>query len=183
MARLRPVYLIPVAAFLLLAAIFGRNLYTVGVEGRQASDLPSALIDKPAPDFDLPPIAGSGRGFRRADLGGGVSLVNVWASWCAPCRQEQPVLMRLARQGVTIWGINYKDRPEDAQRFLEELGDPFKAIGADRTGRTSIDWGVYGYPETFVVDAGGRIRYRHVGPIQARDLEENILPLLKRFGK
>ena len=183
MARLRPVYLIPVAAFLLLAAVFGRNLYTVGIEGRQASDLPSALIDKPAPDFDLPPIAGSGKGFSRADLGGGVSLVNVWASWCAPCRQEQPVLMRLARQGVTIWGINYKDRPEDAQRFLDELGDPFKAIGADRTGRTSIDWGVYGYPETFVLDAGGRIRYRHVGPILARDLEEKILPLLNRFGK
>ena len=183
MGGLRPVYLIPVALFLALAAIFGRNLYTEGVEGRQASDLPSALIDQPAPDFDLPPIAGNGRGFKRADLDGKVSLVNVWASWCGPCRQEQPVLMRLARMGVTIWGINYKDRPEDAKRFLDELGNPFKAIGADHTGRTSIDWGVYGYPETFVVDAGGRIRYRHVGPIQGRDLEEKILPLLKRFGK
>lgn len=183
MVRLRPVYLIPVAAFLLLAAIFGRNLYTAGVEGRQASDLPSALIDKPAPDFALPPIAGKGKGFSRADLGGGVSLVNVWASWCLPCRAEQPVLMRLARQGVTIWGINYKDTPEAAQRFLDELGDPFKAVGADRTGRTAIDWGVYGYPETFVVDAGGVIRYRHVGPIQPHDLKEKILPLLARYAK
>jgi len=182
-AGLRPVYLIPIAGFLLLAAIFARSLWSVGIEGRQASDLPSALIDKPAPDFALPPITGTGKGFSRADLSGGVSLVNVWASWCAPCRMEQPVLMRLARQGVTIWGINYKDRPADAKRFLDELGDPFKAIGADRTGRTSIDWGVYGYPETFVVDAAGRIRYRHVGPIQGADLEERILPLLKRLGK
>lgn len=183
MGRLRPVYLIPVAAFLLLAAIFGRSLYTAGVEGRQASDLPSALIDKPAPDFNLPPVAGTGKGFKRADLGGRVSLVNVWASWCVPCRQEQPVLMRLARMGVRIWGINYKDQPENARRFLDELGNPYKAVGADRTGRTAIDWGVYGYPETFVVDAGGRIRYRHVGPIMAHDLETKILPMLKRLGK
>ncbi len=91
--------------------------------------------------------------------------------------------MRLARQGVTIWGINYKDKPKDAQAFLDELGDPFKSIGADRTGRTSIDWGVYGYPETFVVDAEGRVRYRHVGPIQSDDLEEKILPLLEKLAK
>ncbi len=183
MAGLRPVYLIPVVGFLVLAVIFGRSLYTVGVEGRQASDLPSVLIDKPAPQFVLPPIAGPGKGFSRADLGGKVSLVNVWASWCPPCRIEHPVLMRLARQGVTIWGINYKDKPADAQAFLDELGDPFKSIGADRNGRTAIDWGVYGYPETFVVDAEGRVRYRHVGPIQARDLEEKILPLLEKLAK
>jgi len=183
MAGLRPAFLIPVIGFLALAGIFGRNLYTAGVEGRQASDLPSVLIDKPAPQFALPPIKGDGKGFSRADLGGGVSLVNVWASWCPPCRVEQPVLMRLARQGVTIWGINYKDGPDDAEAFLDELGDPFKSIGADRTGRVAIDWGVYGYPETFVVDAEGRVRYRHVGPIQSRDLDEKILPLLKKLAK
>jgi cytochrome c biogenesis protein CcmG/thiol:disulfide interchange protein DsbE len=181
MAHLRPVYLIPVVGFLVLAAIFGRNLYTVGVDGRQASDLPSALIDKAAPQFALPAIAGGGKGFSRADLAGGVSLVNVWASWCPPCRIEHPVLMRLARQGVTIWGINYKDKPADALRFLADLGNPYSRIGADGTGRVSIDWGVYGYPETFVIDRAGRIRYKHIGPIMPRDLANTIGPILERL--
>lgn len=183
MTALRRAYLIPVVGFLLLAAIFARNLYIVGIEGRQASDLPSVLVDKPAPQFSLPPISGDGKGFTRADLGGKPSLVNVWASWCPPCRIEHPVLMQLARQGVTIWGINYKDKAADAQAFLDELGDPFKAIGADRTGRTAIDWGVYGYPETFVVDAEGRVRYRHVGPIRSEDLKNKIMPLLRKLAK
>jgi len=127
----------------------------------------------------LPPVDGLDRpGLSSADLEGQVVLVNVFASWCVPCRVEHPVLMRLAEEGVPIFGINYKDAPEKAQAWLAELGDPFEKIGADRNGRVGIEWGVYGVPETFVIDAEGRIRYRFVGPIQARDLEQTLRPIL-----
>jgi cytochrome c biogenesis protein CcmG/thiol:disulfide interchange protein DsbE len=183
MGGLRPVFLIPAAAFAVLAAVFAVYLWQVGVGGKNISVLPSALIDKPAPQFDLPPIDGNGPGFATRDLKGEVVLVNVWASWCPPCRQEHPVLMRLATEGVLIYGINYKDEPADARRFLAELGNPFKRIGADRSGRTAIDWGVYGYPETFAIDRSGRIRYRHVGPILPPDLESKIYPLLRELNR
>ena len=145
--------------------------------------MPSALIDRPAPPLDLPPLAGRAGGLSSELLMGEASLVNVFASWCPPCRAEHPVLMRLAQDGVPIWGVNYKDEPEDARAFLAELGDPYRAIGADRSGRTAIDWGVYGYPETFVVDRRGRIRYRHVGPLTPHDLEARIRPLLDRLAR
>jgi len=183
MEKIRPAFVFPIAIFLSLATIFAVYLYQVGIEGKVISDLPSALIDKPAPIFELPPIDGNGPGFSSKQLTGGVSLVNVWASWCPPCRAEHPVLMRLAKEGVTIYGINYKDRPEAARAFLGELGNPFKSLGADRSGWTSIDWGVYGYPETFVIDRTGHIRYRHVGPISADDLDHKIYPLLRALGR
>lgn len=179
---MRPASLIPLIAFAALAAVFGVYLWQVGVGGKVISDLPSALIDRPAPEFSLPPIEGDGEGLTSAALQGEVSLVNVWASWCPPCRLEHPVLMQMAKDGIPIYGINYRDLPEDAMAFLQELGDPYRAIGADRTGRVAIDWGVYGYPETFVVDAKGHIRYRHVGPIMPRDLETRIMPLLRSLG-
>ena len=183
MASIRPAFLFPVAIFLSLTAIFAIYLYQVGIEGKVISDLPSALIDKPAPTFELPPIERDGEGFSSKQLTGKVSLVNVWASWCPPCRVEHPLLMRLAKEGVTIYGINYKDAPAAARAFLSELGNPFKSLGADRTGRAAIDWGVYGYPETFVIDRTGHIRYRHVGPISADDISEKIYPLLEALGK
>lgn len=176
---LRPLTLIPVAVFAAVAAVFAVYLWQVGPGGKDISQLPSALIDKPAPQFDLPPIEGREDGLKTADLKGRVSLVNVWASWCPPCRTEHPVLMTLAKEGVPIYGINYKDKPEDANRFLDGLGNPFARIGADRDGRAAIDWGVYGYPETFVVDAQGRIRYRHVGPINPGQLDSVIRPVLR----
>jgi cytochrome c biogenesis protein CcmG/thiol:disulfide interchange protein DsbE len=135
------------------------------------------------PKFSLPPIEGSGPGLSSEDFKGKVALVNVWASWCPPCRIEHPILMRLAREGVPIYGINYKDAPADAKRFLATLGNPYSKIGADRDGRGSIEWGVYGYPETFIVDRTGRIRYRHVGPILPRDLDATIYPILKALAK
>jgi cytochrome c biogenesis protein CcmG, thiol:disulfide interchange protein DsbE len=147
---------------------------------RDPSTLPSALIDKPVPTFDLPPIEGMpGEGLRSADLRGEVSLVNVFASWCVPCRAEHPLLMGLAERGVVINGIDYKDPAEQAARWLGELGNPFARIGADRDGRVAIDFGSYGVPETFVVDREGRIRHRHVGPLQPRDVEETLLPMLE----
>ena len=183
MATIRPAFVFPVAIFLSLAAIFGIYLYQVGIEGKVISDLPSALIDKPAPTFKLPPINGDDEGFSSEQLTGDVSLVNVWASWCPPCRVEHPLLMRLAKEGVTIYGINFKDKPAEARAFLTQLGNPFKSVGADRTGRAAIDWGVYGYPETFVIDRTGHIRYRHVGPLTADDLSDKIYPLLKALGQ
>ncbi len=184
-------FLLPAAIFAAIALAFAVGLTL------DSQRLPSALIDKPAPQFDLPPIAAVdatgdggedggepyGGGFSSRDLEGGVSLVNVFASWCVPCRVEHPQLMSLSRDhGVTIFGINHKDKPEDARAWLARHGDPYRAIGADANGRTSIDWGVYGVPETFVVDAKGRIRYRHVGPIMERDLARTILPLIAELG-
>ena len=130
-------------------------------------------------DFALPGLYDAAKGLSREDLGGRLTLVNFFASWCAPCREEHQELMALAqRQGVTLEGIAYKDKPEDARRFLDGLGNPFRRVGVDRDGRTAIDFGVYGVPETYVVDASGRIRYRLVGPLTAEEVEEKILPLI-----
>jgi cytochrome c biogenesis protein CcmG/thiol:disulfide interchange protein DsbE len=167
----RLLYLIPIVVF----AAVGIGL-AVGLT-RDPGTLPSALLDRPVPQFELPGLDGA-EGFSDEDLQGRVALVNVFASWCVPCRIEHPVLMRLAAEGVPIFGINYKDPPDKAQAWLAELGDPFAMIGADRNGRVGIEWGVYGVPETFVIDAQGRIRHRHVGPIQARDLEQTLRPIL-----
>ncbi len=176
-------FVLPVVLFAGLAAAFAIYLHQIGSGGKDARRIPSALIDKPAPGFALPPIEGRGVGLSSADLAGKVGLVNVFASWCAPCRVEHPVLMRLAAEGVPIYGINYKDRPEDALAFLDELGDPYRAIGADSRGRVSIDWGVYGYPETFVVDREGIVRYKHVGPMTPHDLDRRIRPLLRTLTR
>ena len=168
--------LLPVAVFGLLGAAFYWSLWN------NHDRLPSTLIGKPVPEFALPPIEGRQDGLSSADLQGQVSLVNVWASWCVPCRTENPLLVELAEAGtVPIYGINYKDDPEEALAFLEDLGDPFTRIGADRSGRVAIDWGVYGLPETFVIDAEGRIAYKHVGPFDRRALEEDILPVVRRL--
>ncbi|MEE9140869.1 MAG: DsbE family thiol:disulfide interchange protein [Alphaproteobacteria bacterium] len=174
--RLR--FILPAVIFLGLAVVFAVGLTL------DPGTLPSALIDKPAPEFDLPPIAGRTEnakpGFKTADLMGQVSLVNVFASWCIPCRAEHPILMRLAEeQVVPLFGINYKDKPEDATRWLAELGDPYTRIGADLDGRVGIEWGVYGVPETYIVDREGRVRYRHVSPITPKDLENKILPIIE----
>ncbi len=173
----RLLFVIPVVLFLGLAAYFGLALT------RDPSTLPSALIDKPAPAFALaglgtkPPLA-------RDDFAGQVVLVNFFASWCVPCRAEHPILMRMAEQEkLTLYGIAYKDRPEDAQRFLTQLGDPYSRIGVDQSGRVGIDFGVYGVPETYVIDKAGNIRLRHVGPLTASDLQNEILPLLKQLGR
>jgi cytochrome c biogenesis protein CcmG, thiol:disulfide interchange protein DsbE len=169
-------FLVPLALFLLVGTFLAIGLT------RDPGTLPSALVGKPAPEFALPPLPGRDpEGLTRADLGGEPMLVNVFASWCVPCRIEHPVLNRLAEQGVPIHGINYKDRPEDAEAWLAELGDPFRRVGTDRDGRVAIEWGVYGVPETFVVDKDGRIAHRHVGPLQPRDLERTILPLLEKL--
>ena len=167
--RFRLLYLLPVLVFALLSALFMVRLHS-GDPAR----LPSALIGKVAPSFDLPPLDGlrdaAGRpvpGVSGAELKAGrVTVVNVWASWCAPCRIEHPVLMELSRDpAIRLIGIDYKDKAENARRFLGNFGNPFSAVGADETGRTAIDFGVYGVPETFVIGPDGVIRHKHVGPL------------------
>ena len=177
MTRRGLIFLLPAAVFALLAWGFYAGL------GIDSTVLPSALIDQPAPNFALPPLPGEERGFSSADLQGHVSLVNIFASWCGPCRTEHPVLNALARaKRVPIYGINYKDKPDAALAWIAELGNPYARIGAD-DGRVGIDWGVYGVPETFIVDRAGRIRYKHVGPLTQNDVERTILPLVTRLER
>jgi len=143
-------------------------------------EIPSSLIGKPAPVFDLPPIAGQKGGLKTADLTGQVTLVNVFASWCVACRAEHPLLMRLAAEKtVPILGLNYKDDPDAALNWLARHGDPYERAGSDRSGRVGIDFGVYGVPESFVIDASGRIVCKQIGPIGENDLNKRILPAIE----
>ena len=171
--------LVPVLGAAAVLAVF-----LLGLEREDGGrNLPSPLVGKPAPEFALEPLYAGQPGFSTADLTApGVKLVNIWASWCVPCRAEHPKLEELAGMGLTVHAINYKDRPAAAQQFLSELGNPFTLIGADTSGRVGIDWGVYGVPETFVIDGAGNIVYKHIGPIQNDDLETKILPAIEKAG-
>lgn len=173
-SRRRLTHFIPVAVFAVIAVAFAIGLTLT------PGKIPSALIGKPVPEFALPPVQGSSLGLSSKDLQGEMSLVNVWASWCPECRREHPVLMDLAgRQVVALHGLNYKDLPGAAQAWLDGLGDPYTRNGADLNGRVAIDWGVYGVPETFIVDARGRIVHKHIGAMTRRVVEEKILPLIE----
>ena len=165
------VVLIPVIFFAALAGLFWK-----GLSGKPA-EIPSALINQPVPDFVLEPVPGLNvPGFATPDLQQGkVSVVNVWASWCVPCRVEHPLLTELAkRPDITLYGMNYKDAPENALRFLGTLGQPFAFVGADHAGRTAVDFGVYGVPETFVIDGQGTIRYKHIGPLTEEAIKGSL---------
>lgn len=174
----RLLYLLPVVVFIGVAGYLAIGLT------HDPHVLPSAMIDQPAPDFSLPGL-GDHPGVAKSDLvGNGPTLVNFFASWCVPCRVEHPMLMRLAEEGkVRLEGIAYKDKTEDTTRFLNQLGDPFKRLGVDADGRVAINFGVYGVPETYVVDRQGKIRYRQVGPLTPEDYETKIAPLLRELSK
>ncbi|MEP5439009.1 MAG: DsbE family thiol:disulfide interchange protein [Paracoccaceae bacterium] len=166
----------PVVVFAGLAVALGWGLT------RDPKVLPSALIDKPVPEFNLPPVKGRTSGLASADLSGEVSIVNVFASWCLPCKAEHRIWMDLkARNVVPIHGLNYKDTPDDASAWLNRLGDPYKRTGADLDGRVAIDWGVYGVPETFIVSADGRIAYKHVGPVTQEIVDGTLMPIVDRL--
>jgi cytochrome c biogenesis protein CcmG/thiol:disulfide interchange protein DsbE len=178
----RVLVLIPLILFLGLAALF---LLRLGAG--DPSRIPSALIGRTVPQTDLPPVAGLERGgkpipgINREDFTGTVTLLNVWASWCVPCHDEAPLLMELAKdQRIRIVGINYKDQPENARRFLGRHGNPFVAAGADPNGRASIDWGVYGVPETFVIGRDGRIAFKLVGPITPHNYQAVLKPAIEK---
>jgi cytochrome c biogenesis protein CcmG/thiol:disulfide interchange protein DsbE len=180
--RRRLFVLLPLALFLGLAALF-----LIRLGAGDISRIPSALIDHPAPDTNLPPVAGiehEGKpvpGLASADFLGQVTVLNVWASWCVPCRDEAPLLVRLAAdKRFRIVGINYKDQPADARRFLDRYGNPFAASGADLNGRASIEWGVYGVPETFVIGRDGRIAYKLIGPITRDNIDTVLKPAIEK---
>jgi len=166
----------PLAVFLIIAVFLGIGLTL------DPREIPSPLIDKPVPQFRLEPVKGRTLGLATEDLKGEVSVVNVFASWCTACRDEHPLWMALARQrALPIHGLNYKDKPDDAVRWLAELGDPYTRTGADLNGRVGIDWGVYGVPETFVIDRQGRIRDKIIGAITRKTVDERLLPMVRRL--
>jgi len=167
-------FLIPLVVFALLIAVF-----VVGL-GRDPSQLPSPLLDKPAPQFDLPSLLDPEQRVTTQDFNGEVALVNVWATWCVGCRQEHDFLLQLAKADVLpIYGLNWRDNGPEARRWLQQLGDPYVATAYDQDGRVGIDWGVYGAPETFLIAADGTILYKQLGPLSWGLWEENFVPLLK----
>ena len=167
---------VPLAIFVVMAVFLGIGLTM------DPREIPSPLIGKPVPKFNLPPVRGRTLGLATEDLRGQVTIVNVFASWCVACREEHPVLMGLsAKKIVPINGLNYKDKPADAQAWLDQLGDPYTRTGADISGRVAIDWGVYGVPETFVIDRQGRIAYKHIGAVTPEVLREKLLPLIVKL--
>ena len=177
--------LLPLLAFLALAALF-----FVRLGAGDASHIPSALIGQPAPKTELPPLPGLERdgkavpGLSNATFTGAVTLVNVWASWCIPCADEVPFLEQLSKdKRIQLVGLNYKDAPANARRFLNRYGNPFAASGTDESGRTSIDWGVYGVPENFLIGRDGRIAYKLVGPITADNLVKVLAPEIEKALK
>lgn len=173
----------PLVLFIALSGVF---LYQLG-SGKDASEIPSVLIGTKAPSLDLPPLDGlTANGapvpaLTDAAIKGQLSLVNVWASWCVPCRQEHPILLELARDPrVELVGINYKDKNDNALKFLGELGNPFAAVGVDPAGKAAIDWGVYGIPETYLVGPDGEILFKQIGPFTTESLRDKLLPAVEK---
>ena len=173
--------MLPLLIFLVLAALLAAGIRMNA--GRDLSALPSPLIGKAAPTFALPTLQNPARIVRNADLHGAPYLLNVWGSWCPSCREEHPLVTRLAKRGVVrVIGYNYKDPPEDAQRWLAQFGNPYSLILADVDGRSAIDWGIYGAPETYLVDAAGIVRWKHVGPLTDEIISAELLPRLSAAG-
>ena len=175
MARISPLMMVPPAIFAGLALAFA-----IGLQREDPDQLPSALAGKQAPAVALTQLGDLPRFDDAALRDGQVKLVNFWASWCAPCRVEHPNLTQLADEGITILGVNYKDQPDKALGFLAELGNPYGAAGADPEGRMALDWGLYGVPETYVIDGEGKILLRFAGPVTQRVIENEIRPALER---
>ncbi len=174
--------LVPLILFVGLFGLFGFALVQMQSGEYNPREIPSVLIDKPAPEFTLAALSDPQKTVSRADLQQGVTLFNVWASWCVACRQEHPILNRIAKQGVVpIYGLNYKDTRPAALGWLDDLGNPYVESAFDEKGRVGIDWGVYGVPETFVVDKRGMIRFKHIGPVTQEDWVNKLLPLVEKL--
>jgi DsbE subfamily thiol:disulfide oxidoreductase len=178
----RLLFLLPIVAFAALAGFLAMRLVLMD-RGNTPDLVPSALINKPAPIFDLPPLLADKPGFSSKNFKDQVTIINFFASWCVPCRAEHPLLMQLKDQGAELVGIAYKNKPEDAKAWLGEMGDPYDTLAADIEGRTAINFGLYGVPETYVIDKKGIIRFKQTGPLTPEVIHEQILPLLKELNK
>lgn len=184
MSRLRLRFVLPVAVFVVLAGAFWYVLNQMEKGSYDGRVVPSAMIGKPAPTFALPSPENLGPGLSTRDLKGKITIVNVFASWCGPCLIEHPLMMELARdKRIQIVGLNYKNAPKKAVAWLKEHGNPYARIGSDRIGTVAIEWGVYGVPETFIVDRAGIIRYRHAGPITPQLMRREVRPMIERLLK
>ena len=171
-------FLIPLALFLVLVGFLARGLVL------DPREVPSPLIGKPAPVFDLPQLALPDQRFSPAEMRGKVWMLNVWASWCVSCREEHPVLVQFSRTGtVPLYGLNYKDQRADGLRWLAQFGNPYVASAFDSDGRVGINYGVYGVPETYVIDKAGVIRYKQIGPVTPEVLDKKLLPLIRELEK
>ncbi len=171
----RVYFLVPIILFVGVSIALGLSL----ISGRDPSAIPSALIEQPAPRFALPGLDGEVEALSTKHLTGQVALVNIFASWCVPCLAEHPFMMRLAQDGYTVFGINYRDTESAASAWLKRNGNPYSRVGFDSDGRAGIEWGVTGVPETFIVDRTGLVRYKHVGPVTAETFEREILPRIR----
>ena len=171
-------FILPLVVFLVLAGF----LY-VGL-GLDPHEVPSPLIDKPAPAFNLPQLHDSSKNFSQAEMKGKVWLLNVWSSWCVSCKEEHPLLLSLAQQNIVpIYGLDYKDKKEDAEAWLNQAGNPYTLNAMDRDGRVGINYGVYGVPETYVIDKQGIIRYKQIGPVTNESLNQKILPMVAELQR
>lgn len=171
-------FILPLALFLVLVAFLAIGL------SRDPHEIPSPLVNKPAPAFMLPVLSSPQQSFKSEEMRGKVWLLNAWASWCVACREEHPLLLELSRSGIVpIYGLDYKDQGQDALAWLSEFGNPYTLVLSDADGRTGIDFGVYGVPETFVIDRNGVIRYKQIGPVTVEALEKKIIPLVKELQK
>ena len=171
----RLIFILPVVLFAAVLIGFFAGL------GRDPSLLPSTMIGKPVPEFSLPSVRPGDQGFATADLGGEPMLINFYASWCAACRIEHPLLMRLRAEGVLLHGVDWKDQPQAGYQWLQDRGDPYVRVGSDVSGRAGIDMGVSAVPETFVIDKQGRVRYRHVGAVTPQVWDETLRPLMEKL--
>jgi cytochrome c biogenesis protein CcmG, thiol:disulfide interchange protein DsbE len=170
-------FILPLALFGVLVVFLWQGL------SLNPREVPSPLVGKPAPQFALPKLGDPGTTIRREDMLGKVWVLNVWASWCAPCREEHPLVIAFAkRSGIPVYGLNYKDKPEAATNWLAQLGDPYAATLVDAQGKVGIDWGVYGVPETFVIDKAGIIRMKHIGPLTENAIRTKLEPLVKELS-
>ena len=180
MIRRRLLYLLPILVFLAIVVWFWQGL----APGRDPSVVPSVMIDKPVPDFDLPALAAGAPALKSSDLKGRLYLINFFASWCVPCRAEHPLLLDLAKdERIELVGIAWKNVPADASGFLAELGNPYKLAVADQSGRTGIDFGTYGVPESYLVDREGKIRYKQLGPFTEDDIRTKLEPVIAELSR
>ncbi len=178
----RFLFLLPTIVFAILVAFFGWRLLLIS-RGNAPEIIPSVMINKPAPHFDLPPLLTGTSGFKTTDLKGKVTLVNFFASWCLPCRAEHPMLDAIAGKGARLVGIAWKNKPTEAQSFIAQMGNPYDVVVTDIDGHTALDFGVYGVPETYLIDKNGVIRFKEPGPLTPEIIRNQLLPLIREMNR